>query len=257
MNDTLTIAGKTISNRLFVGTGKFPNMAIVKDVLESIRAEVVTVALRRVDIESKSDNILDYIPKTCTLMINTSGARNAAEAIRIAHLAKASGCGNWIKLEVVADNKYLLPDNLETLKAAEQLAQEGFAVFPYISPDLSLAKRLEQVGVAAIMPLGSPIGSKRGVKTSELVKILIKEISCPVIVDAGIGFPSDASYCLEIGCAAVLVNTAIATARNPVEMAISFNLATQAGRLAFLNATDGSSTAEASSPLTGFLRTNE
>ncbi|MBU2043620.1 MAG: thiazole synthase [Candidatus Omnitrophica bacterium] len=257
MNDNLTLAGKTISNRLLVGTGKFPNMPVVKEVLETIQAEVVTVALRRVDIESKSDNILDYIPKNCTLMINTSGARNANEAIRIAHLAKASGCGNWIKLEVIADNEYLLPDNLETLKAAEKLVAEGFAVFPYISPDLSIAKRLAQAGVAAVMPLGSPIGSKRGVKTAELVKILIKEVNCPVIVDAGIGLPSDAAYCMEIGCAAVLVNTAIATSRNPVEMAMGFNLATRAGRLAFLNATGGSNTAEASSPLTGFLRTNE
>ncbi len=254
----LTLAGKKISNRLFIGTGKFPIQPMVKKVLEKSRAEVVTVALRRVDFSSKEENILDYIPKNCTLMINTSGARNANEAVRIAHLAKASGCGNWIKLEVIADNKYLLPDNLETLKAAEKLAGEGFAVFPYISPDLSLAQRLEKAGCAAVMPLGSTIGSKRGVKTAELVKIMVKELACPVIVDAGIGWPSDAAYCMEIGCAAVLVNTAIATAKNPVEMAKAFSLAVGAGRLAYFNSTKASTEpASASSPLTGFLRTNE
>ena len=216
MSDSLTLAGKRIKRRLFIGTGKFPNQPIIKKVLEKSQAEVVTVAMRRVDLESKQDNILNYIPKNCTLMINTSGARNANEAVRIARLAKAAGCGNWIKLEVIADNKYLLPDNLETLKAAEKLCQEGFAVFPYISPDLSIAKRLVKAGCAAVMPLGSVIGSKRGVKTAELVKIMVKELSCPVIVDAGIGYPSDAAYCLEIGCAAVLVNTAIATPKKPL-----------------------------------------
>ncbi len=160
-------------------------------------------------------------------------------------------------MEVIADNKYLLPDNLETLKAAEKLVEEGFTVFPYISPDLSIAKRLAQAGVAAVMPLGSPIGSKRGVKTAELVKILIKEIPSPIIVDAGIGYPSDAAYCMELGCAAVLVNTAIATAKDPVQMAESFNLAVKAGRLAYFNATSGSEEASPSSPLTGFLYTNQ
>lgn len=257
MTDSLIIAGKKISNRLFVGTGKFPNKSIIKDVLERAETEIVTVALRRVDLESKEDNVLDYIPKNCTVMTNTSGARNAQEAIRIARLAKAAGCGNWIKLEVIADNKYLLPDNLETLKATEVLANEGFVVLPYMSPDLSVAKKLIKAGAVAIMPLGSPIGSKRGVKTAELVKILIKEVASPIIVDAGIGYPSEAAYCMEIGSAAVLVNTAIATAKDPIQMAESFNLAVCAGRLSFLNATKSSGQASASSPLTGFLQASE
>ncbi len=257
MTDSLIIAGKEIKNRLFVGTGKFPSKPIIKDVLREAETEIVTVALRRVDLESKEDNVLDYIPKSCTLMTNTSGARDAKEAVRIARLAKAAGCGNWIKLEVIADNKYLLPDNLETLKATEVLANEGFVVLAYMSPDLSAAKRLAKAGAAAVMPLGSPIGSKRGVKTAELVKILVKEIASPIIVDAGIGYPSDAAYCMEIGCAAVLVNTAIATAKDPVQMAMSFNLAVKAGRLSFLNATESSGQASASSPLTGFLQASE
>ncbi|MCF7908100.1 MAG: thiazole synthase [Candidatus Omnitrophica bacterium] len=257
MSDSLIIAGQEIKNRLFVGTGKFPNKPIIKEVLEQAKTEVATVALRRIDLESKEDNILDYIPTNCTVMTNTSGARNAQEAIRIARLSKAAGCGNWIKLEVIADNKHLLPDNLETLKATEVLAKEGFIVLPYMSPDLSVAKKLIEVGAAAVMPLGSPIGSKRGVKTAELVKILIKEIAEPIIVDAGIGYPSEAAYCMELGCAAVLVNTAIATAKDPVKMAESFNLAVRAGRLSYLNATKSSGQASASSPLTGFLQTSE
>ncbi len=254
MASGLIIDNKEIKNRLFIGTGKFPNKPLLKETLEKIKAEVVTVALRRVDFDSKKDNILDFIPKTSQLMINTSGARNAKEAIRIAHLAKAAGCGNWIKLEVIPDNKYLLPDNLETLKATEVLVKEGFVIFPYISPELSIAKRLVSAGASVIMPLGSPIGSKRGVKTTELVKILIDEISIPIIVDAGIGYPSDAALCMELGCEAVLVNTAIATAKNPVAMAESFDMAVKAGHLAYLNATASqSSFSDASSPLTGFL----
>ena len=254
MSDTLKIGNKEISNRLFVGTGKFPNKDTLRRVLKETKAELVTVALRRVDIESKGENILDYIPKSCTLITNTSGARDAKEAIRIARLARAMGCGDWIKLEAIADNKYLLPDSIETLRATEVLAKEGFIVLPYMSPDLSIAKRLVDAGAAAIMPLGSPIGSKRGIKTEELIKILIKEIKVPIIVDAGIGYPSEASLCMELGSDAVLVNTAIATAKDPVAMAIGFDLATKAGRLAFLNATQPENPiASASSPLTGFL----
>lgn len=255
MPDILKIADKEINNRLFIGTGKFPSKAIVKKVLKESKAEIVTVALRRVDLESKEDNILDYIPKNCTIMINTSGARNANEAVRIARLAKACGCGNWIKLEVIADNKYLLPDNIETLKATEILVKEDFVVFPYMSPDLSVAKRLVQAGAATVMPLGSPIGSNRGLKSEELVKILLNEINIPVIVDAGLGQPSDAAKCLELGCAAVLVNTAIATSKDPISMAVAFSLAVEAGRLAFHNRVNfESEEAKASSPLTGFLR---
>ena len=255
MADILTIADKEITNRLFIGTGKFPNKPIIQEVLEGCSAQVVTVALRRVDLGSEEDNILDYIPKNCITMTNTSGARNAQEAVRIARLARACGCGNWIKLEAIADNKYLLPDNVETLKATEVLAAEGFSVFAYMSPDLSVGRRLAKAGAKAIMPLGSPIGSNRGLKTEELVKIMITEIDAPIIVDAGLGSPSDAAKCMELGCAAVLVNTAIATSQNPVNMARAFSLAVRAGRLAFLTGTSiESESASASSPLTGFLR---
>lgn len=253
--DLLNIGGKTIKNRLFIGTGKFSSFPIMKQVLEEAEAEVATVALRRVDTESKSDNILDYFPKKCIVMPNTSGARTAEEAIRIARLARAGGLTNWIKIEVIQDNKYLLPDNLETLKATEALVREGFTVLPYMSPDLSMARRLVDAGAAAIMPLGSPIGSNRGIKTRELVQILTREIKIPVIVDAGLGRPSDACECMELGCAAVLVNTAIAIAKDPVRMARAFSLAVQAGRLAFISGIPSSSIeAKASSPLTGFLR---
>lgn len=257
MQDILEIGGNKIKNRLFIGTGKFSNYSLMKQALEAAEVEIVTVALRRVDLESKTENILDYIPKTCTLMINTSGARNSDEAVRIAHLAKASGAGNWIKIEVIADNKYLLPDNLETLKAVEVLSGEGFIVLPYISPDLSMAKRMVQAGAAAIMPLGSAIGSNRGFKTKELVKIMVQELKVPVIVDAGIGKPSDACECMEIGCSAVLVNTAIAIAKDPVSIAEAFSKAVYAGRLGFLSGMPISTDfANPSSPLTGFLRTD-
>lgn len=255
MDDILKIGNQQINNRLLLGTGKFPNKAIIKDVINSSKVHIVTVALRRVDTESANDNILNYIPKDCILMPNTSGARNAQEAVRIARLAKASGCGNWIKIEVITDNKYLLPDNLETLKATEILVNEGFIVLPYMSPDLSVARRLVDAGASAIMPLGSPIGSNRGLKTKELVRIMVNEIKIPVIVDAGIGTPSEAASCMELGCDAVLVNTAIATSNNPITMAEAFSLAVRAGRLSYLS---GKATttehANASSPLTGFLR---
>jgi len=255
MQDILNIANKQIHNRLFIGTGKFPNKAIIKKVLQESETAVVTVALRRVDLDSKSDNILDYIPEDCIIMPNTSGARDAQEAVRIARLARACGCGEWIKIEVINDNKYLLPDNSETLKATEILADEGFIVLPYMSPDLSFAKRLVKAGAKAIMPLGSPIGSNRGLKTEELVKIIINEVNAPVIVDAGLGSPSDAAKCMELGCAGVLVNTAIATAADPINMAKAFSLAVKAGRLSFLNGTSiESEYADSSSPLTGFLR---
>jgi len=256
MNDFLKIGDKEISSRLLVGTGKFPGYGLMKQALEAANPDIVTVALRRVDSGSTTDNILDFIPSTCLLMTNTSGARNADEAVRIARLAKASGAGNWIKIEVIQDNKYLLPDNLETLKATETLVKEGFIVLPYMSPDLSMAKRMVDAGAAAIMPLGSPIGSNRGLKTQELVNILIREIKLPVIVDAGLGKPSDACLCMEMGCAAVLVNTAIAIAEDPVSMAGAFKHAVKAGRMAYCSglAAENENPAAASSPLTGFLR---
>lgn len=253
--DTLKIAGKKITSRLFMGTGKFPAKKIIPEVLKSARSDVITVAVRRVDLESKTENILKYIPKNIILMPNTSGARNAAEAVRIARIARTAGMGNWVKIEVISDNKYLLPDNEETLKAVKILSKEGFKTFPYMLPDLISARRMLDAGADAIMPLGSPIGSNRGLKTKEMVRILIDEIKLPVIVDAGLGMPSDAAQCMEMGCAAVLVNTAIATAKNPVKMASAFAMSVKAGRQAYLHSSGQiCKTARASSPLTGFLR---
>lgn len=254
MEDNLIIGGVELTSRLFVGTGKFSNNNLIPQVIKASGAQVVTVALRRVDFEHESENMLNFVPKESVLMPNTSGARNAEEAIRIARLAKASGCGNWIKIEVISDNKYLLPDNFETIKATEVLANEGFVVLPYMSPDLMAARRLRDAGAAAVMPLGAPIGTNKGLKTRELVKILIAEIKLPIIVDAGLGKPSEAAECMEIGAAAVLVNTALATAKDPIKMGEAFGLAVKAGRLAYLSGTGAvRDIAEASSPLTGFL----
>ena len=256
MNDKLIIGGQELSSRLFVGTGKFHANSIIPQVIRSSGAQVVTVALRRVDLASKDENILDHIPRECILMPNTSGARNAEEAVRIARLARAAGCGNWIKIEVISDNKYLLPDNYETVKATEVLAREGFVVLPYMNPDLMDAKRMRDAGAAAVMPLGAPIGTNKGLKTKEMVKILVAEIDVPVIVDAGLGKPSHAAEAMELGADAVLVNTALATAGNPVTMAEAFGLAVEAGRKAYLSVAGVvREHAEASSPLTGFLGT--
>lgn len=254
MCDVLKLGGRELKSRLFLGTGKFSSNKIIPQVIAASGAEVVTVALRRVDTQFNEENIAACIPKECVLLPNTSGARNAQEAIRIARLAKAMGCGNWIKIEVISDNRYLLPDNYETIKATEVLAAEGFVVLPYMSPDLMAAKKLAEAGAAAVMPLGSPIGSNRGLKTKELIKILIEEVSVPVIVDAGIGRPSEAAEAMEMGAAAVLVNTAVATASDPVAMGRAFGLAAEAGRTAF-TAGPGAvrADASASSPLTGFL----
>jgi len=255
MRDVLTIGGYELKSRLFLGTGKFSSNRLIPEVVKASGAGVVTVAIRRVDLDYQEENIAAYVPKECVLMPNTSGARNALEAVRIARLSRAAGCGHWVKIEVIADNRYLLPDNYETIKATEILASEGFVVLPYMSPDLMVAKKLAEVGAAAVMPLGAPIGSNRGLKTRELVRILIEEIPLPIIVDAGIGRPSEAAEAMEMGAAAVLVNTAVATAGDPVAMARAFGLAVEAGRAAFL--AEPGETAEyarASSPLTGFLR---
>jgi thiazole synthase len=255
MEDLLEIAGTKIASRLFVGTGKFTDYTLIPQVIKASRTQVVTVALRRVDYATPQENMLEYIPKDLIMMPNTSGARNAAEAVRIARIARAAGSCNWVKIEIISDQKYLLPDNFETVKAVEILAKEGFAVLPYMSPDLMAARRMVDAGAAAIMPLGSPIGSNRGLKTRELVRILIEEIKVPVIVDAGIGRPSEAAEAMEMGAAAVLVNTAIATADNPVLMAEAFAQAVEAGRKAFLSGPGATQQfASASSPLTGFLR---
>lgn len=254
MEDVLEISGKTLHSRLILGTGKFPRDDMLPQVIARAGIEVVTVALRRADFNAARDNIVNYLPENIILMPNTSGARNAQEAVRIARIARAAGCGDWVKIEVVADNKYLLPDNQETLLATEILASEGFQVFPYMSPDLMTARRLVTAGAAAVMPLGAPIGSNRGLRTEELIRILIDEIALPVIVDAGLGRPSEAAAAMEMGAAAVLVNTAIATAEDPVVMAEAFALAVRAGRQAYLAGPAAiREVAVASSPLTGFL----
>lgn len=252
--DTLKIGGVELQSRLLVGTGKFASYDLIPEVIKAAATQVVTVALRRVDWDTPGENMLEYLPREVILMPNTSGARNAAEAVRIAHIAREAGCGDWIKIEVIADQRYLLPDNFETLKATEILANEGFVVLPYMSPDLAAAKRLVDAGAAAVMPLGAPIGSNRGIRTKELVRIMIEELTLPVIVDAGIGKPSEAAEAMELGAAAVLVNTALATAEQPVLMAAAFKQAVEAGRMAFLAGPGASQvTASASSPLTGFL----
>lgn len=255
MADVLMIGGQALHSRLFLGSGKYSSNKIIPEVMTASGAQVITVALRRVDMESKEENVVSFIPKSCILMPNTSGARNAEEAVRLARLARAAGCGNWIKIEVISDNRYLLPDNYETIKATEILAAEGFVVLPYMSPDLMAAKRMVEAGAAAVMPLGAPIGSNRGLKTKELVRIMIEEIAVPIIVDAGIGRPSEAAEAMEMGAAAVLVNTAVAVADDPVAMAKAFGLAVEAGRLSYLaGAGIVREQACASSPLTGFLR---
>ncbi|MBF0216578.1 MAG: thiazole synthase [Candidatus Omnitrophica bacterium] len=253
-DDILSIGGEKIGSRLFIGTGKFSDERMIKDVISASGAQVITVALRRVDAGVRGDNVLEYIPQGSILMTNTSGARNADEAVRIARIARAAGCGNWIKIEVINDNRYLLPDNLETLKAVEVLVKEGFIVLPYMNPDLVIGRRLLEAGAAAVMPLGSPIGSNRGLRTEEIVKIMARELKGSVIVDAGLGAPSDAARCMEMGCAAVLVNTAIAVSPDPANMARAFSEAVIAGRRAYIAGLAPSiETAEASSPLTGFL----
>ncbi len=254
MNDKLMIGDTALNSRLFTGTGKFPSKDMIPRIIEASGSEVMTMALRRVNLSQKDDNILNYIPKQVNLLPNTSGARDAEEAVRIARLARAAGCGNWIKIEVISDNKYLLPDNQETLKATEILVKEGFVVLPYMSPELMTAKRLQDAGAATVMPLGAPIGTNKGIRAKDLVQIIIDEIEIPVVVDAGIGKPSEAAQAMEMGAAAVLVNTAIASSADPVQMAEAFSLAVKAGRMAYLARTGAvSELANASSPLTGFL----
>ncbi|BAI79731.1 thiamine biosynthesis protein ThiG [Deferribacter desulfuricans SSM1] len=252
----IVIANRKFRSRLFVGTGKFPNSQVMKEALEASGAEIVTVALRRVDIENPSDDILSHIDREKYLLLpNTSGARDALEAVRLAKIARAAGCEPWVKLEVTPDPYYLLPDPIETFKAAEILVKEGFYVMPYINADPVLAKRLEEIGCVTVMPLGAPIGTNKGIKTEENLKIIIEQSSVPVVVDAGLGAPSHAALAIELGADAVLVNTAIATAKDPVKMAISFKLAVEAACMARdAGMPPVREKAEASSPLTGFLR---
>lgn len=252
-NDPFIIGGESLSSRLFIGTGKYGADSLIPAVAEASGAEVITVALRRVD--QASQGIMGHIPKHMRLLPNTSGARTAEEAVRLARLARASGCGNWIKIEVISDNKHLLPDGYETAKATEILAKEGFVVLPYINPDLYVARSLVDAGAAAVMPLGAPIGTNRGLRTREMIAILIDSICLPIVVDAGIGKPSQACEAMEMGAAACLVNTAIASATDPIAMAAAFKNAVHAGRTAWLAGlgAEQSGHAVASSPLTGFL----
>ena len=253
MTDELVIGGHRFNSRFILGSGKF-SLDMTRAVIENGGVEMATLAVRRASSEGEG-NILDHMPKGITLLPNTSGARNAEEAVRIARLARELGCGDFIKIEIIRDTKYLLPDNRETIRAVGMLADEGFIPMPYMMPDLSAARDMADAGAAAIMPLGAPIGSKKGILTKDFVRILVEEIDLPIIVDAGIGRPSQACEAMEMGCAAVMANTAIATARDVASMARAFRMAIEAGRLAYLSGLGRvlEKRAEASSPLTGFL----
>ncbi|MBQ5332948.1 MAG: thiazole synthase [Oscillospiraceae bacterium] len=252
MNDKLILGGHEFTSRFILGSGKY-SLDLIKAAVENAGAQIITLALRRAN-SGGAANILDYIPEGVTLLPNTSGARNAEEAVRIARLSRELGCGDFVKIEVIRDSKYLLPDNQETVKATEILAKEGFVVLPYMYPDLNTARDLVNAGAAAVMPLAAPIGTNRGLCTKDFIKIIIDEIELPVIVDAGIGKPSQACEVMEMGAAAVMANTAIATAGDIPAMAEAFRKAIEAGRTAYLAKTGRvRETASASSPLTGFL----
>ena len=251
-DDKLILGGHDFHSRFILGSGKY-NPELIRAAIENADAEIITLAVRRAN--SGTASILEHIPDNVTLLPNTSGARTADEAVRIARLARELGCGDFIKVEVIRDSKYLLPDNQETIRAAELLANEGFIVMPYMYPDLNAARDLANAGAACIMPLGSPIGTNKGLCTKEFIKILIEEIDLPIIVDAGIGRPSQACEAMEMGAAAVMANTAIATAGNIPAMAEAFKKAVEAGRTAYLSGLGRiiNGSASASSPLTGFL----
>ena len=252
--DKLIIGGHEFTSRFILGSGKY-SLALIEAAVRDAGAEIITLAVRRANTQEK-ENILDYIPKGVTLLPNTSGARTAEEAVRIARLARELGCGDFVKIEIMRDSKYLLPDNQETIRATETLAKEGFVVMPYMYPDLNTARDLVNAGAAAVMPLAAPIGSNRGLATKEFIQILIDEIDLPIIVDAGIGKPSQACEAMEMGAAAIMSNTALATAGDLPRMASAFRLAIEAGRSAYLAGLGRVLTrgASASDPLTGFLR---
>jgi thiazole synthase len=257
-NQPLVIAGRIFRSRLILGTGKFSSPEAMRSALETSGAEMVTVALRRADLSGKKDpfaNILEFIDSSKYLLLpNTSGAMNAEEAVRLARLAVAAGLPKWVKLEIHPDPRYLLPDPVETFRAAEILVKEGFTVLPYINADPVLAKRLQDVGTATVMPLGSPIGSNRGIQTRDQLRIIIEQATVPVVVDAGLGAPSHAAEAMELGADAVLVNTAIAVAQDPDRLALAFKMAVEAGRAAFeCGAAVTQETASPTSPLTAFL----
>lgn len=251
--DKLILGGHEFTSRFILGSGKF-SLELVKACIEKAGTQIVTLALRRAN-EGGLANILDYVPKDVTLLPNTSGARNAQEAVRIARLSRELGCGDFVKIEVIHDSKYLLPDNYETIKATEILAKEGFVVMPYMYPDLNTARDLVNAGAATVMPLASPIGSNKGLATKDFIQILIDEIDVPIIVDAGIGAPSQACEAMEMGADAVMANTALATAGDIVQMASAFKKAIEAGRQAYLSGLGRvlSRGGSSSDPLTGFL----
>lgn len=252
--DSFVLGGKEFHSRFILGSGKY-SMDLIKAAVEYAKAEIITLAVRRTNTK-KEENILDYIPKNVTLLPNTSGARDAKEAVRIARMSRELGCGDFVKVEIMRDSKYLLPDNSETIKATEMLAKEGFVVLPYMYPDLYAARDLVNAGAAAVMPLASPIGSNKGLVTKEFIQILVDEIDLPIIVDAGIGRPSQACEAMEMGAAAIMANTAIATAGDIPTMAKAFGNAIEAGRQAYLAGLGRvlERGASASDPLTGFLR---
>ena len=255
---TFSVGGKNLRSRFFIGSGKLPSYGVIPEMVEKAGVEVVTVAVRRIDPDAICENIMDFIPEGCVVMVNTSGARNAEEAVRIARIGRELTGSDWVKIEVETDARYLFPDNEETLKATKILVDEGFQVFPYITPDLVMARKLERAGVAAVMPLAAPIGTNKGVTCAVLLQPIIHEIEVPVIIDAGIGRPSHAAQAMELGADAVLANTAIATAPDPVMMAIAMAKAVDAGRLAYrMGLLAEKDFADASSPLTGFLRSGQ
>ena len=252
-DDKLVIGGHEFNSRFILGSGKY-SMKLIEAAVKDAGAEIITLAVRRANTKEQ-ENILDYIPEGITLLPNTSGARTAEEAIRIARLARELGCGDFVKVEIMRDSKYLLPDNQETIRATEILAKEGFVVMPYMYPDLNTARDLVNAGASCVMPLASPIGSNKGLATKEFIQILIDEIDLPIIVDAGIGRPSQACEAMEMGASAVMANTAIATAGDVEAMAEAFKKAIEAGRSAYLSGLGRTleKGASASSPLTGFL----
>jgi thiazole synthase len=256
LHDPLTIAGRELRSRLITGTGKYESFGTMREAVLASGCELVTVAVRRIDLDAQADDILSFLPESVSLLPNTAGCETAEEAIRVARLARAGGLPDWVKLEVIPDPRYLLPDPVETLRAAQALVADGFTVLPYILPDPVLARRLEEAGCATVMPLAAPIGSGRGLKLRDSIRIIVEQASVPVVVDAGLGAPSHAAEAMELGADAVLVNTAIAGAGDPVAMARAFRLAVEAGRAAYLaGIIEESETAEPSSPLTGLVTT--
>jgi thiazole synthase len=252
VHDTLTIAGRSFGSRLVLGTGKYDSFDTMREALAASGAEMVTVAVRRVDFDDQVSDITAFLPEDLLLLPNTSGCETADEAVRMARLARAGGLPDWIKLEVIPDPRYLLPDPVETLKAAETLVAEGFTVLPYMLPDPVLAKKLEEVGCATVMPLAAPIGTGRGLKLRDAIRIMVEQAEVPVVVDAGLGAPSHAGEAMELGADAVLVNTAIARAEDPLAMARAFKLAVEAGRIARIaGIMDEQETAVPSSPVGG------